>query len=107
MATDTGHSNTLDYTQDIINIVDAIDRVRDELATQNALIQLIVDELETMDDTQAEYLSRASTSSKGIYTNGVIGQLSRALLMTSISKERLQELVDEINDPTPLPGDNG
>lgn len=110
MAVDSGTSNTLDYTQDIINIVNAIDDVKTELVSlntkvndQNTMIQTIVNLLTSMDETHADYLERASNETLGIYTNGIIGHLSRALLMTGITEERLQEVINEINNPTPLP----
>lgn len=114
MATEiTEHTNRLDYTQDIINIVNAISSVKNELsslnskvASQNLLIQEIIDLLTSMDETHADYLERASNETLGIYTNGVIGHLSRALMMTAIDEDRLQAIIDEINDPTPLPSGN-
>lgn len=109
MATDTGSTNTLDYTNDIALVVTAIESVRSTLEAQNLLIDttntkindqnLILEEIKQILDTMEE---RMSTETLGVYTNGVISELSRALIMTAIDEDRLNAIRDELQNPTPL-----
>jgi predicted nucleic acid-binding Zn-ribbon protein len=117
-------SIAVDYTDYYIRIASAIENLTVVLAQANTNLSSINDSLsnsvvslssinnslknidtyiDNLNDRGSDKLKGIYVASEGAFTN----QQNRALVMSELKKDEvaLQELEDEINNPTPLPGD--
>lgn len=108
MGVDTGHANTIDYTQDYDNLLqqmvaanEALSGIREE-AARHAIAA------ERTADTLADILDRMSNETLGIYQRTItepdLHSFGRAASITSLKAAgRLEEVFQEMRNPTAFP----